>query len=64
MKKILSYVFVGAIALAGATVVSCSSDDSVAVVLQTGKVTGIASGSTVLTLTVGEATSKCIIHVS
>lgn len=28
MKKILSYVFVGAIALAGATVVSCSSDDS------------------------------------
>ena len=28
MKKFLSYAFVGAIALAGATVVSCSSDDS------------------------------------
>lgn len=28
MKKILSYAFVGAIALASATVVSCSSDDS------------------------------------
>ena len=30
MKKILSFAFVGAIALAGATMVSCSSDDSVA----------------------------------
>ena len=31
MKKFLSYAFVGAIALAGAFMVSCSSDDSVAV---------------------------------
>ncbi|MBQ3405522.1 MAG: Ig-like domain-containing protein, partial [Oscillospiraceae bacterium] len=40
------------------------SDDSVAVVLQNGKVTGISTGSTVLKLTVGDATSTCIIHVS